>query len=116
MADLFNQDFQEFIEALNIVKVEYILVGGYAVILHGYIRSTADMDVWVNKTSDNYVRLRKAFDLFGAPVFSEKDFLGNEADVWAIGIEYCSILQSCLVTILKIINISQPNIVRFQYF
>lgn len=62
-------------------------MGGYAVILHGYIRSTAGMDVWVNKTSDNYVRLRKAFDLFGAPVFSEKDFLGNEADVWAIGIE-----------------------------
>ena len=43
MADLFNQDFQDFMEALNKAAVEYILVGGYAVILHGYIRSTADM-------------------------------------------------------------------------
>jgi len=38
-----EKDFQHFIEALNKAAVEYILVGGYAVILHGYIRSTADM-------------------------------------------------------------------------
>ncbi len=87
MADLFNQDFQDFIESLNKAAVEYILVGGYAVILHGYIRSTADMDVWVNKTSDNYQRLKKAFNLFGAPIFSEEDFLGNQFDVWGIGME-----------------------------
>ncbi len=87
MADLFNQDFQDFIEALNKAAVEYILVGGYAVILHGYIRSTADMDVWVNKTSDNYQKLKKAFYHFGAPVFSQQEFLGNQFDVWGIGIE-----------------------------
>jgi hypothetical protein len=87
MADLFNQDFQDFIEALNKAEAEYILVGGYAVILHGYIRSTADMDVWVNKTASNYQKLKKAFNLFGAPVFSEAEFLGNDFDVWAIGIE-----------------------------
>lgn len=63
MADLFNEDFQDFIEALNKAEVEYILVGGYAVILHGYVRSTADMDVWVNKTSANYQKLKKAFIL-----------------------------------------------------
>lgn len=87
MADLFNRDFQDFIEALNKAAVEYILVGGYAVILHGYIRSTADMDVWVNKNFINYQKLRKAFSFFGAPIFSEKEFLGDEFDVWGIGIE-----------------------------
>lgn len=51
MADLFNNDFIDFLEACSNSEVEYLLVGGYAVILHGYIRSTADMDVWVNKTS-----------------------------------------------------------------
>lgn len=45
------------------------------------------MDVWVNKTSGNYQKLRKAFYLFGAPIFSEEEFLGNDFDVWAIGIE-----------------------------
>ena len=87
MADLFNQDFQEFIEALNKAEVEYILVGGYAVILHGYSRSTGDMDIWVKKTSANYTKLKKAFQLFGAPLFSEQDFLGNDFDVWGIGKE-----------------------------
>jgi hypothetical protein len=87
MADLFNQDFQEFIECLNKEGVEYILVGGYAVILHGYIRSTADMDVWVNKTAVNYEKLRKAYDLFGAPIFPKEQFLGDQFDVWGIGVE-----------------------------
>jgi hypothetical protein len=87
MANLFNQDFQEFIQSLNINDVEYILVGGYAVILHGYIRSTADMDVWVNKTKENYEKLKKALRQFGAPVFPEDEFLGNEFNVWGFGKE-----------------------------
>ena len=87
MADLFNQDFQDFIDSLNKSKVEYILVGGYAVVLHGYIRSTGDMDIWVNKTASNYQKLRNAFQLFGAPIFSELDFLGNNFDVWGVGKE-----------------------------
>ena len=43
MADYFNQDFREFLKALNTQNVEYILVGGMAVILHGYVRTTGDM-------------------------------------------------------------------------
>lgn len=78
MANLFNQDFQDFIEAFNSFEVEYILVGGYAVILHGYIRSTGDMDIWVNKTIKNYQKIKKALNQFGAPCFSENEFLGNE--------------------------------------
>ncbi|MEO6290490.1 MAG: hypothetical protein ABIO76_11240 [Ginsengibacter sp.] len=60
-----------------------------AVILHGYVRGTGDMDVWVNKTKDNYQKLVKAFALFGMPVFdmTESAFLGNEFDVWGIGIQ-----------------------------
>jgi hypothetical protein len=87
MADLFNKDFLDFIDALNKAKVEYILVGGYAVILHGFARSTGDMDIWVNKTPSNYQNLKKSFLLFGAPIFPEEDFLGNKIDVWGIGKE-----------------------------
>ncbi len=87
MANLFNQDFIEFIDALNKENVEYILVGGYAVILHGYTRTTADMDVWVNKTTDNYLRLSKAYERFGAPIFSEHEFFEGKNDVWGIGME-----------------------------
>ncbi len=45
---IFNEDFQDFIELLNKYDVEYMLVGGYAVIIRGYSRSTGDMDIWVN--------------------------------------------------------------------
>jgi hypothetical protein len=87
MANLFNSDFTDFLRAFNQHKVEHLLVGGYAVILHGYTRSTADMDVWVNKTEENYQRIAKAFNDFGAPVFSKNDFLQSDHDVWAIGRE-----------------------------
>jgi hypothetical protein len=87
MANLFNEDFQDFIRAFNDNRVRYILVGGYAVILHGYIRSTADMDIWVDKTKVNYQKLKKALNQFGAPGFSENEFLGDEFNVWGFGRE-----------------------------
>ena len=50
MSNVFNDDFRDFIQALNKHDVQYILVGGYAVILHGYRRVTGDMDIWVSRT------------------------------------------------------------------
>lgn len=87
MADYFNDDFRDFPKALNNHGVEYILVGGMAVILHGYVRTTGDMGVLVNKTKENYIRLRKALYEFGMPVFdmTEQAFLGEEFNVWVFG-------------------------------
>ena len=89
MANLFNEHFRDFIKALNENKVDYVLVGGMAVILHGYVRGTGDMDIWVNKTIENYKNLVKAFRQFGMPVFdmTEEAFLGDEFDVWGIGVQ-----------------------------
>jgi hypothetical protein len=89
MPNLFNEHFSEFIKALNDNDVEYILVGGMAVILHGYIRGTGDMDIWVKKTKDNYQKLVSAYTQFGMPVFdmTERAFLGDEFDVWSIGVQ-----------------------------
>lgn len=89
MADIFNEHFREFIQALNEQEVEYVLVGGMAVILHGYVRGTGDMDVWVNKTKENYIRLKKAYRQFGMPLFdmTEENFLGKEYDVFGIGVQ-----------------------------
>jgi len=42
----FPQDFSEFLKLLNAHHVEYLLIGGFAVAIHGYPRATADMDVW----------------------------------------------------------------------
>lgn len=50
MSNIFNPDFSDFLELLNQNEVDYLLVGGYAVIIHGYTRSTGDMDLWVDKS------------------------------------------------------------------
>ncbi len=57
--DIFNEDFQDFIEYFNTYNVEYMVVGGYAVILRGYSRSTGDMGIWVNKTMDNFKLIQR---------------------------------------------------------
>ena len=41
------RDFKEFLRLLNAHRVEYLLIGGYAVNYHGYPRATADMDIWI---------------------------------------------------------------------
>lgn len=41
--------------------VEFLIVGGYAVILHGYVRTTGDLDIWVKPTNENKMRLLKVF-------------------------------------------------------
>ncbi|QMW01619.1 nucleotidyltransferase [Spirosoma foliorum] len=88
MASLFNPDFQDFLEALHKREVRYVLVGGYSVILHGYKRTTGDMDIWVERSSENYAQLVKAFQDFGMPIFdmTPANFLDNPAfDVFTFG-------------------------------
>ncbi len=86
--NLFNPDFVDFIKALNIAKVDYVLVGGYSVNLHGHFRGTGDMDIWVNPTTDNYQKLTNAFYHFGLSIFdmSLEKFLNiKENDVFTFG-------------------------------
>jgi Nucleotidyl transferase of unknown function (DUF2204) len=88
VTNIFNSDFRDFLKALNENKVNYILVGGYAVVLHGYPRTTGDMDLWVERTLENYRKLEKAFAQFGMPVFdmNEQNFLSHPVwDVFTFG-------------------------------
>lgn len=87
MQNIFESDFSDFISSLNISGTEYIVVGGYAVILHGYYRTTNDLNIWVNKTPENHIKLGKAFAIFGMPLFDMtlQNFMGNEFDVFSIG-------------------------------
>jgi hypothetical protein len=88
-SNLFNPDFRDLIAAFNRHEVEYILVGGYAVILHGYSRSTGDLDLWVHATEGNYRRLTQAFRTFGMPVFDmtlDKFLATDRYDVFSFGV------------------------------
>ena len=58
-------DFREFFQLLNANRVEYLLVGGYAVGYHGYPRATVDLDIWVAISPDNAHRLLVTLEQFG---------------------------------------------------
>ena len=85
--NIFNDDFKDFIIFLNQYEVEYIVVGGYAVIIRGYSRSTGDIDIWVNKTDNNFIKLHKAMKAFGLPEIDIKKeaFFSDEFDVFSFG-------------------------------
>lgn len=77
---MLNQDFREFIQSLNDNQVRYLVVGGYAVALHGYPRYTKDIDIWVELAPANASRIIRALEQFGFGSLGLKaqDFL--EAD------------------------------------
>jgi hypothetical protein len=58
-------DFSEFLRLLNEHEVKYLLVGGYAVGYHGYVRATADLDLWIQRDRRNAERVVKALQDFG---------------------------------------------------
>lgn len=60
-----DQDFREFIESLNAFDVHYLIVGGYALAVHGRPRYTKDLDVWLEQQPDNAEKVVKALDRFG---------------------------------------------------
>jgi hypothetical protein len=60
-------DFDEFFNSLNARGVEFLVVGAYALALHGAPRFTGDIDVFVRPTPDNAVRVLRAIADFGFP-------------------------------------------------
>lgn len=62
---MLNRDFKEFIKSLNENKVRYLVVGGYAVAVHGYPRYTKDLDIWIESRPDNADKIISALDQFG---------------------------------------------------
>lgn len=64
----FPVDFRDFIHELNAHGVEYMLVGGYAVGIYGYIRATTDIDFFYRPSPDNVERLIGALSAFGDTV------------------------------------------------
>ena len=62
---MLSSEFKEFVKLLNDRKVEYLLVGGYAVVFHGYVRYTGDIDFWIHPTKKNAVRIVEVLKQFG---------------------------------------------------
>ena len=82
-----NSDYRDLLAAFNAHDVEYIVVGAHALAVHGHVRATKDMDVWVRPSSQNAPRTLLALTSFGAPLhdLSEAD-ISNPGLIFQIGV------------------------------
>ena len=69
-------ELPKIISLFNKYKVEYLIIGGYAVNLYGYPRMTEDIDILFKKGKSNGERLESALREFGieTDIFSGQDF------------------------------------------
>lgn len=58
-------DMLEFVGYLNHHDVRYLIVGGYALGFHGHPRFTKDLEIWIERSTDNGQKLAKAMTAFG---------------------------------------------------
>ncbi len=75
-----HQDYKEFIKLLNETKVEYLVVGAFALAFHGLPRYTGDIDFWVNNTEANSKKVYSCLKEFGFPMskITERDFMSED--------------------------------------
>jgi hypothetical protein len=63
-----HPDYKELLQLLNEFEVNYLIVGGFAVMKYGEPRYTKDLDLWVDNSVPNSIRLVQALTKFGAPL------------------------------------------------
>ena len=63
--DVMDENLLNFWKALNHYSVDYIMVGGLAVNLHGFSRTTNDIDIWIKDVLENRKQLGLVFSQFG---------------------------------------------------
>ena len=84
---MLNEDYRDMLHALCVEKVEFLLVGAYALAAHGYPRATMDIDIWVMPSPQNADAVLRALRRFGAPLhnLTEEDLL-KDGTVFQIGV------------------------------
>ena len=84
---MLNSHYKEILSILSEKKVRFLLVGAYAMAVHGYLRSTMDIDLWVMPDPENALLVLQALEDFGAPIgdLSVEDFQKDDV-VFQIGV------------------------------
>lgn len=80
------------LKCLNKADVDYVLVGGWAVNMHGYVRATIDLDIWIMADWENAAKVYAALSAFGAPMgeVRAEDF-ATDGTIFQIGVAPCRI-------------------------
>ncbi len=87
-----NSDYVDMLKCLNSAGVDYILVGGWAVNMYGYIRATVDLDIWILADMENAKKVYSAVAEFGAPVSEMKpEEFAEYGMMFQIGVAPCRV-------------------------
>lgn len=76
--------FEEYLKLLVDEEVRFLIVGGYAVAFHGYVRATNDIDILFDPTDENVSRIRKAMTQYGIDI-GETDLL-DPGGIFRVGV------------------------------
>jgi hypothetical protein len=63
---MLNEDYKEMLQILLDNKVKFLIVGAYAMGMHGYPRATGDLDIWVQPSTPNSINIYNSLAKFGA--------------------------------------------------
>ena len=71
-----NSDFSDLLRLFNAKSVEYLVIGGYALIQYAEPRYTKDLDLWISTDPENASAVFQSLQSFGAPLkgLTQKDF------------------------------------------
>ena len=84
---MLNQDYKEMLQLLLEHKAKFLVIGAYAMGVHGYPRATADIDIWVEASVENSKRVYMAIKDFGAPLYDIDEMTFSQKDaIFQIGI------------------------------
>ena len=65
---MLNSDYKDMLQVLLDNGVKFLLVGAYAMGVHGYPRATGDIDIWIEPSAENSERVYRSMASFGAPL------------------------------------------------
>ncbi|MBD3265963.1 hypothetical protein GF373_04780 [bacterium] len=84
---MLNEDYRDILLALLEEKTKFLLVGAYAMAIHGYPRTTLDIDLWVMPSPNNAEAVLRALRRYGASLQGlTKEDLEEEGTVFQIGV------------------------------
>lgn len=66
-----NDNFYELLVELERSNADFLLVGAFAMAVHGVVRATGDLDIWVRPTANNLQKVEQALQTYGAVSFAD---------------------------------------------
>ena len=86
-----HQDFLDLLRAFIDGNVRFLIVGAYALAVHGRPRATGDLDVWVDATPENAARVMSALEQFGAPTSEVRAEDFSRPGIFQMGYRRCGL-------------------------